>query len=96
VQKKHKIPEEIIIEPKCIHSRAKKRDNFTGGISGNTSPMSDIEPYLVKMIGQLKKIYLYQTGKGCHWKILLFVAHHINQMLWPGKKSIALEKKQCH
>lgn len=52
---KHGVPENCSIEPECIRSRVKRGD-FKGGISGNTSPMLEIEPYLVEMIGQLEKM----------------------------------------
>jgi hypothetical protein len=49
------IPEKNAIQQVCVRTHA-KRGKFKGGISGNTSPMIDIEPYLVELIGQLEKM----------------------------------------
>ena len=54
-KEKHSVPDDIIIDPECIRSRV-KRGKHHGGISGNTSPMDEIEPYLVELIGQLEKM----------------------------------------
>jgi hypothetical protein len=54
-KEKHSIPDNIIIDPECICSRV-KRVKHHGGISGNTSPMEDIEPYLVELMQQLENM----------------------------------------
>lgn len=52
---KHNIPEGMHISVETLRSRA-KRGNFKGGNVGNTSPMEDVEPYIVELIGQLAKM----------------------------------------
>ncbi len=88
-KKKHQVPEKIIIEPECIRSRA-KRGNFTGGISGNTSLMVDIEPYLVEMIGTLgKKRVPISSRQG------LSLANSINSDTSIQKNVMAWKEKHC-
>ncbi len=92
--KTHKVPEKIIIEPECIRSRA-KRGNFAGGISGNTSPMLDIEPYLVEMIGMLEKMRVpisSRQGLSLANSIISGTSYQKNVMAW--KEKCCFEKKQ--
>ncbi len=98
-KKKHKVPEKIIIEPECIRSRA-KRGKFSGSISGNTSPMLDIEPYLVEMIGALEKMRVpisSRQGLSLANSIISGTSYEKNVMAWKekhcfGEKTVLLGK----
>ncbi len=54
-KEKHDIPNKITINPECVYMRV-KHGKLKGGISGNTSPMVEIKPYIVKLIDQLARM----------------------------------------
>jgi len=84
---KHSIPDNIKIEPECIRSRV-KRGKHHGGISGNTSPMVEIEPYLVELMQQLEKMRVpisCRQGLALANSIISGTSHEARVLAWKEK-----------
>jgi len=84
---KNSIPEKNVIQPECVRTRA-KRKTFKGGISGNTSPMIDIEPYLVELIGELEKMRVpisCRQGLALANSIISGTSHESRVIAWKQK-----------
>ncbi len=92
-KEKHSVPDNIIIDPECICSRV-KRGKRHGGISGNASPMDEIEPYLVELIGQLEKMRVpisCRQGLALANSIITGTSHESRVIAWKQKHCFAFQ-----